>query len=92
MDGHEFYKYASKVIASGITIYPKPSNYGKYKIIINRNGVEKVGEEYYGNESSIRILEQRTTTGIVKLKVKVPSVYDKIVELYKDICIKNKLL
>jgi len=89
---NEFYKYSSRCIASNITIYPKPSNHGKYKIIINRRGVEKVGEEIYEDKPYIKQVEQKTTTGVIKVKVVVPSVWDKINELYKEICIKNKLL
>lgn len=92
MDGHAFYKYSSPVIAMGITIYPKTCNYGRYKIIINRNGKEQIGEEYYEDKPSVKLMDQKTTTGIIKIKVPVPSVYEKILELYKEICIKNKLL
>jgi hypothetical protein len=34
----------------------------------------------------------RTPSGMKVVKIPVPSVYDKILELYKTICIKNKFL
>jgi hypothetical protein len=79
-------------IDNHITIYPKPSNLGKYKIIINTNGREKVGEEIYENESYIKEMILHTPSGIKREKIKVPSVWDKIHELYKTICDRNKLL
>ena len=57
MDGKEFYKYAKACNDRKITIYPKCSNTGKYKIIINRNGHEKEGEEYYENEAHVKQIE-----------------------------------
>jgi hypothetical protein len=92
MDGKEFYKYAKPCIEAQITIYPKPSNTGKYKIVINTRGREKVGDEIYQNESYIKSEIIRTPTGMKVVSIVVPSVYDKILELYKAICLKNKLL
>lgn len=92
MDSKEAAKYFSLCVNSGIKIYPKPSNVGKYKIIINRNGVEKTGDEIYEDKPYIKEVEHKTTTGLKKIKVLVPSVYDKIHELYKEICIKNNLI
>lgn len=92
MDGKEFYKYAKACNDNNITIYPKCSNTGKYKIIINRNGHEKVGEHYYENEPYVKIIEVKTPHGIQKIKELVPSVWDKIFELYKATCINNNLL
>lgn len=92
MDSKDFYKFSKPCIASGVTIYPKPSNYGKYKIIINRNGHEKTGDQVYEDTAIFKEESLKTPKGIVKVKVVVPSVWDKILELYKDICIKNKLL
>lgn len=92
MDGHEFYKYSSLVIPTGVTIYPKTWSYGKYKIIINRNGREKTGDEIYEDQSYIKEVEIKSPQGLKKVKVVIPSIYDKILELYKDICIKNNLI
>jgi len=92
MRNEEHAKYFSLCVDSDIRIYPKPSNTGKYKIIINRRGVEKVGDEIYEDKPYIKEVSQKTTTGVVKLKVVVPSVWDKINELYREICIKNKLV
>jgi hypothetical protein len=92
MDGKEFYKYAKPCMEAEITIYPKPSNNGKYKIVINTRGREKIGDEIYQNESYIKSETIRTPSGIKVVKIQVPSVYDKILELYKAICLKNKFL
>jgi hypothetical protein len=92
MDGKEFYKYAKACNDHKITIYPKCSNTGKYKIIINTNGQEKVGEQYYGEQPSIKEIEIKTPRGIQKVKEIVPSVWDKIFELYKVTCLKNNFL
>ncbi|MEZ0182626.1 hypothetical protein AB9T89_10300 [Flavobacterium oncorhynchi] len=92
MDGKEFYKYAKACNDQKITIYPKCSNTGKYKIIINKNGHEKEGEEYYENVAHVKQIEIQTPRGPQKVKKLVPSVWDKIFELYRDTCIKNNLL
>lgn len=76
----------------GVIIYPKPSNFKKYKIIISRNGNEKIGDEIYLDEPYYKTVEKKTRTGFVTEKVLVPSIWDKILELYKDICMKNNLL
>ncbi|MEO8532829.1 MAG: hypothetical protein ABI441_03730 [Flavobacterium sp.] len=92
MDGKEFYKYAKACNDNNITIYPKCSNTGKYKIIINKNGEEKVGDQFYEEHASVKEVEIKTPRGIQKVKQVVPSVWDKIFELYKVTCIKNNLL
>lgn len=92
MDGKEFYKYSKACIDNNIKIYPKCSNSGKYKIIINRNGEEKIGDQYYEDQPSVRIKEVNTPRGIQKIKERIPSVWNKILELYKATCIKNNLL
>jgi len=92
MDAHEFYKYSKACNEKKITIYPKCSNTGKYKIIINRNGNEKEGEEIYENRPYIKEIEIQTPRGIQKVKKVIPSVWDKILELYKATCIKNNLI
>ncbi len=92
MDGKEFYKYSKACNDQFITIYPKASNSGKYKIIINTRGREKIGDEIYQDKSYIKEINLQTPNGMKRVKVEVPSVADKIFDLYKQICIKNKLL
>ncbi|MFW0737607.1 hypothetical protein [Flavobacterium sp. T12S277] len=92
MDGKEFYKYAKACNDHKITIYPKCSNNGRYKIIINTNGEEKVGDHYYEKVASVKETVIKTPRGIQKVKEVVPSVWDKIFELYKLTCIKNDFL
>lgn len=86
MDGKKLYPFAKACNDHKITIYPKPSNLGKYKIIININGTEKVGQEIFENEPTTRIVKIKTPTGEKILREKVPSVWDKIAELYELIC------
>lgn len=92
MDGKEFHKYAKACNDNQITIYPKASNTGKYKIIINRNGKEKTGVETYENTPYIKEESILTPRGPQKVRVQVPSVWDKIMELYKETCSRNNLL
>jgi hypothetical protein len=92
MDAKEFHRYAKVCNDNLITIYPKASNSGKYKIIINRNGREKVGSEIYENTSYIKEESILTPRGPQKVRVKVPSVWEKILELYKETCKRNNLL
>lgn len=92
MEPKLFYQYSKACHEHGTTIYPKPSNTGKYNIIINTRGREKVGDEVYENQASIKIMVIKTPQGIKREKVIVPSVWDKIAELYKIICEKNNLL
>jgi hypothetical protein len=92
MDGKEFYKYAKACNDHNIMIYPKCSNTGKYKIIINKNGNEKEGDQIYENLPSVKMTEIKTPRGIQEVKEVVPSVWDKIFELYKATCEKNNLL
>jgi hypothetical protein len=49
---------------------------------------EKVGDEIYQTDSYIKSETIRTPSGMKVVKIQVPSVYDKILELYKAICIK----
>jgi hypothetical protein len=60
---------------------------GKYKIVIPW---ERKGDEIYQTDSYIKSETIRTPSGMKVVKIQVPSVYDKILELYKAICIKNK--
>jgi hypothetical protein len=92
MDGKEFHKYAKACNDNQITIYPKASNSGKYKIIINRNGREKIGDQVYENTSYTREESIHTPSGPQKVTIRVPSVWDKILELYKETCSRNNLL
>lgn len=92
MDGKEFYKYAKLCHDNQITIYPKASNTGKYKIIINTRGKEKTGDEIYEDKAYTKEINLQTPNGMRRVKVEVPSIADKIFQLYKQICIKNKLL
>lgn len=92
MDSKLFYQYSKACHDHGTTIYPKPNNAGRYKIIINTGGKEKVGEEIYENEAYIKETILRTPQGIRKIKTVVPSVWDKIAELYKLICEKNDFI
>jgi hypothetical protein len=92
MDGKEFYIYAKPCNENGITIYPKGCNNGKYKIIINKNGREKIGVEIYEDKEYIKQETILTPRGPQKIKVQVPSVWDKILDLYKQTCKRNHLL
>jgi hypothetical protein len=92
MDHKEFSKYFKACEDANISIYPKPSNVARYKIIINTRGKEKEGSEFYQDKESSKNVVIKTTKGLVNVSQKVPSVWDKIRELYKEICIKNKLL
>jgi hypothetical protein len=92
MDSKLSYQYAKACHNHGTTIYPKPSNTGKYKIIINTRGTEKIGEETYQDQSYIKELIIKTPQGIKRIKTVVPSIHDKIADLYKQICETNKLL
>lgn len=91
MDGNEFYKYAKPCNDNQIFIFPKASNSGKYKIIICDRGKEKVGNEVYEDVAVTKINQIMTTTGPQKVKEIIPSVWDKIFELYKAICLKHNL-
>lgn len=92
MDGVEFYKYSKACNDHNIKIYPKCSNTGRYRIIINNNGVEKLGDQYYEDQPTVKETTISTPRGVQKIKEIVPSVWDKIFELYKITCIKNNLL
>jgi len=92
MDGKKFYQYAKICNDNHITIYPKCSNTGKYKIIINTRGREKTGEEIYEDKKYIKEVNIQTPNGQKKVKIEVPSIWDKIAQLYQQICEKNKLL
>jgi hypothetical protein len=70
MDAKEFYKYSKPCIDAQITIYPKPSNTGKYKIVINTCGREKVGDEIYQTDSYIKSETIRTPSGMKVVKFK----------------------
>lgn len=91
MESRESHIYMKACIDNDITIYPKGSNVGKYKIIINTRGREKVGEEIYQNDSYVKEVILHTPSGIKREKIQVPSVWEKINELYKTICERNKL-
>ena len=45
MKTRDSYIYMKACVDNNIMIYPKGSNFGKYKIIINKNGRETEGEE-----------------------------------------------
>jgi len=92
MEPRESYIYFKACVDNNITIYPKPSNTGKYKIIINTKGKEKVGEEIYENEPYVKEVVLHTPNGLKKEKIQIPSVWEKINELYKIICERNNLL
>ena len=92
MDHRDFAKYFTACTEANITIYPKPSNIARYKIIINTRGREKEGSETYQDKPTTKNVVVKTTKGLVSMSQVVPSVWDKIRELYKEICIKNKLL
>lgn len=92
MESRESHIYMKACIDNNITIYPKGSNIGKYKIIINTRGREKVGEEIYQDESYVKEVVLHTPSGMKREKIKVPSVWEKIAELYKTICERNNLL
>jgi len=92
MESRESHLFMKACIDNNITIYPKGSNTGKYKIIINTRGREKVGEEIYQDESYVKEVVLHTPSGLKREKITVPSVWDKINELYKTICERNKLL
>lgn len=92
MESRESHIYMKACIDNDIKIYPKGSNIGKYKIIINTRGREKVGEEIYQNEPYTKEVILHTPSGLKREKIQVPSVWEKINELYKTICERNKLL
>jgi hypothetical protein len=92
MDSKLFYRYAKACNDNGTVIYPKPSNSGKYKIIINRRGIEKVGEEIYQDQAYIKEEKFKTPQGFKVIKILVPSIWDKISDIYKEISEKNNLL
>jgi hypothetical protein len=92
MESRQSHLYTKACWENHITIYPKPSNTGKYKIIINTKGREKEGTEVYHDKPYIKEVVLHTPTGIKREKVQMPSVWEKINELYKQICIKNKLV
>lgn len=91
-DGNKLYKYMKPCLDHNILIYPKPqsSNGGRYKIVIERNGKPKVGSEIYKNELSYKKVQKQGKTGFEEVKVEVPSIWDKIFQLYREIAIKNK--
>lgn len=92
MDAKEVYKYMSWCISKNILIYPKASNTGKYRIIICRNGKEKLGNEIYQDKETYKTVDVKTKNGVKKEKVRVPPLHDRIYELYKDIFEKNNLI
>jgi hypothetical protein len=51
---------------------------------VRRKGSDEIYKLYIKSETI------RTPSGMKVVKIPVPSVYDKILELYKTICIKNK--
>jgi hypothetical protein len=92
MDPHEFYKYSKVCIAAQITIYPKPSNTGRYKIIVRTGNFEKEGQEFYHEKAYSKNILVKTPKGMVNAQEIVPSVWDKITMLYKEIALKKKLI
>lgn len=94
MDPHEFYKYSSACFKHSITIYPKPvNNHGLYLIVVNRNGRETVGKTLYRDMPYKETIEKKSSCGVIKKEVHViPSCFDKIAAMYKDIALKNNFL
>lgn len=98
MDGKEFYKYAKPCNDQNIFIYPTCSNTGRHKIVIreqnrSRTGfIETTGKEIYKQTAEIREVVVKTPTGDRKVKITIPSVWDKIFDLYKAICEKKRLI
>ena len=86
------YLYMKACLENEIKIYPKGSNTGKYKIIVNTKGVEKLGDEIYEDKPYIKEVVIKTPKGNKIINKVVPSIWDKIDELYKEICIRNNLL
>lgn len=91
MDGKDFYRYAKPCNDAGIKIFPLPSNNGKYKIAIESNGKLTIGKEIFENDTTSIETTELTRRGPVKTKTIVPSVWDKILELYKNLLDKNNL-
>ena len=90
MEVAEAHRYMKKCNDNNITVYPMPSNSRKYKLVINTNGRENIGSEIYEDKPYIKEVAIKTPQGIKKVKQVVPSWGDKIHELYKQICEKNK--
>lgn len=67
-----------------VLVKPLPKR-GVYKIIISRNGKEKVGNQEYQDSLSFKIIEEKKGEKIIKHKIPIPSVHTKIRELYLDL-------
>ena len=96
MDHKEFHKYSTWCWNHGIFIFPECNNSGKngrHKIIVSRNGKEKVTKKSYVNSTSATVIEESLKTypsgRSEKVKTEVPSLWRKIEEMYKEIYEKN---
>ncbi|UOX35288.1 hypothetical protein LXD69_07155 [Flavobacterium sediminilitoris] len=92
MDQKEAYIYKKWCLENKITIYPKPvtNNGSRCKIVINRNGKEKIGSEIYEVQKTFKEVEIQTPSGMKKVKQVIPPLYEKIEQLYKDTYFKNQ--
>lgn len=90
MDPRDFYIQQKVCWERGITVYPKPTNKRRhYRIVICRNGREKVGEEIYTDKAYEKIVIDKSS-GVIKKNVQlIPSVWDKMLMIYDDIYKKN---
>lgn len=70
-----------------IFIVVKPVNNNlKYRLAISRNGREKLGTQIYGDKQTLELIETTDANGKKKkVTVRIPSVHEKIKELYLDI-------
>lgn len=91
-DGHKLYRYMKPCLDNNIRVYPKGSNTGRYKIIIETNGRQREGKEVYKNEPYQKKESLMTDKGLVEITVTIPAVNEKVFELYKEIAIKNKFV
>ena len=72
-----------------VYVVVKPISQHKYKLAISRNGREKPGEQVYGDHPVTKPIFIERNGKKYRQEVFVPSVHQKIVELYLDLYQKN---
>jgi len=72
-----------------VFVVVKPFGNNKYKIAISRNGREKIGEQIYSDVPKSKVLIYEKGGKKYRQDITIPSVHQKIEELYLHLYITN---
>lgn len=91
MEAKELVAITNTCWKHGIYVIVKPiNNQGNYKLAVLKNGRETIGEEVYRDKAYEKITLEKKEAGPPKrIKTQIPSVHEKIQELYLKIYNKN---